>query len=246
MEVGITDSSSLQDGRNDGVCTDKTELHPKDYQMWRLLATTTTVPHVRHVSMCATDIRWHNYFLIHMHQYMGIVAAVVALAAQTSVAQACTARGENVTVSGFVMDNLCISLGTLLDNPTVLTLKGPDVHSIHCLVDVRSCVASKYAILAPPANGSDLYSVKYQLGQDGSTTAKAYAEAARALGGKQGFSVTVTGIDDGTNELQCVTVSRNVVVDGKALSLPATSINSAAGLAAVVPVAFAVAAAWLA
>ncbi|RHY15409.1 hypothetical protein DYB37_007605 [Aphanomyces astaci] len=163
-------------------------------------------------------------------QPFGLVLAFVAVLAHDATAQAaCSTTGRSVTVSGFVMDNFCIQRGTLLDNPDVKTLEGPDAHSIHCLVDIKRCVDSKYTILAPPGNGSDLYSVKYQLDETATATAKSYAEAARELGGKKGFSVTVTGVDDGTPVLKCVEVSKDVVVDGKALSLPATtSINSAA------------------
>ncbi|RHY45516.1 hypothetical protein DYB38_011078 [Aphanomyces astaci] len=134
-------------------------------------------------------------------------------------AQTCSAEGKTVTATGFIMDNLCIDTVNLMDNPTVKTLEGPDEHSIHCLVDVKSCVDSLYTLLAPPENGSNLYTVKYQLGVAGSALAKNYAENARLLGGKKGFGATVTGVDDGTNELKCVTLSNTVVVDGKQLTL---------------------------
>ncbi|RHZ35132.1 hypothetical protein DYB26_013884 [Aphanomyces astaci] len=134
-------------------------------------------------------------------------------------AQTCSAEGKTVTATGFIMDNLCIDLVNLMDNPTVKTLEGPEVHSIHCLVDVKSCVDSLYTLLAPPENGSNLYTVKYQLGVAGSALAKNYAENARLLGGEKGFGATVTGVDDGTPELKCVTLSNTVVVDGKPLTL---------------------------
>ncbi|RHZ11940.1 hypothetical protein DYB37_013974 [Aphanomyces astaci] len=146
-------------------------------------------------------------------------------------AQTCSAEGKTVTATGFIMDNLCIDTVNLMDNPTVKTLEGPDEHSIHCLVDVKSCVDSLYTLLAPPENGSNLYTVKYQLGVAGSALAKNYAENARLLGGKKGFGATVTGVDDGTNELKCVTLSNTVVVDGKQLTLssapPAPSTSAA-------------------
>ncbi|RHY80103.1 hypothetical protein DYB31_012277 [Aphanomyces astaci] len=138
-------------------------------------------------------------------------------------AQTCSAEGKTVTATGFIMDNLCIDLVNLMDNPTVKTLEGPEVHSIHCLVDVKSCVDSLYTLLAPPENGSNLYTVKYQLGVAGSALAKNYAENARLLGGEKGFGATVTGVDDGTPELKCVTLSNTVVVDGKPLTLSLSS-----------------------
>ncbi|RHY97376.1 hypothetical protein DYB31_015420 [Aphanomyces astaci] len=138
-------------------------------------------------------------------------------------AQNCSAQGKNVTATGFVMDNYCIDLGKLMDNPTVKTLEGPEVHSIHCLVDLKPCVDSLYTLLAPPENGSKLYTVKYQLGAAGSALAKNYAENARLLGGKKGFTATVTGVDDGTPELKCVELSKTVEVDGKPLTLSSVS-----------------------
>jgi hypothetical protein len=35
---------------------------------------------------------------------------------------------------GFVMDHKCIELGTLVDNPTLISLQNPDVHSVHWYV----------------------------------------------------------------------------------------------------------------
>ncbi|RHY35889.1 hypothetical protein DYB34_014171, partial [Aphanomyces astaci] len=61
---------------------------------------------------------------------------VMSVTSGTS-AQNCSAQGKNVTATGFVMDNYCIDLGNLMDNPTVKTLEGPEVHSIHCLVDLK-------------------------------------------------------------------------------------------------------------
>ncbi|RHX99429.1 hypothetical protein DYB36_013816 [Aphanomyces astaci] len=148
---------------------------------------------------------------------------VVLSVTSGAFAQTCSAEGKTVTATGFVMDNYCIDLGNLMDNPTVKTLEGPEVHSIHCLVDLEPCVDSLYTLLAPPENGSNLYTVKYQLGVAGSALAKDYAENARLLGGEKGFSATVTGVDDGTPELKCVTLSNTVVVDGKPLTLSSVS-----------------------
>jgi hypothetical protein len=42
------------------------------------------------------------------------------------------------SVEGYVMDTLCIQLGTLLDNPEVVTLAGPGNHSFHWYVDATT------------------------------------------------------------------------------------------------------------
>jgi hypothetical protein len=39
--------------------------------------------------------------------------------------------GGQHSVEGYIMDEFCISLGTLLDNPSVRTLENPGVHSLH-------------------------------------------------------------------------------------------------------------------
>lgn len=55
---------------------------------------------------------------------------------------------DAVCFRGFVMDVYCIELGTLLDRPSVETLRNPELHSYHCLVDVDRCVQSGYEMLA--------------------------------------------------------------------------------------------------
>ena len=55
------------------------------------------------------------------------------------------------------MDQFCIARGTLFDNSSVVTLEGPDQHSVHCLVDVPDCVGSLYEILNEPAEGETMY-----------------------------------------------------------------------------------------
>ena len=63
--------------------------------------------------------------------------------------------GSEVCTEGYIMDEFCITLGTLLDNDKVVTLEGPDQHSVHCLVDVSVCVESPYEILEDPTSTSN-------------------------------------------------------------------------------------------
>lgn len=58
--------------------------------------------------------------------------------------------GDDICIEGFIMDWFCIDRGVLLDNSRVRTLEGPDVHSIHCLVDVGICVNSAFEVLVEP------------------------------------------------------------------------------------------------
>lgn len=57
--------------------------------------------------------------------------------------------GDVICTVGYIMDTFCIERGTLLDNNSVKTLgaEGPIQHSVHCLVDVPSCVNSPYEVL---------------------------------------------------------------------------------------------------
>ena len=71
--------------------------------------------------------------------------------------------GMTACVEGFVMDFFCIDRGTLFDNPSVVTLEGPDVHSVHCLIDVNSCISSHYEVLLDPATPGALHSRGFTL-----------------------------------------------------------------------------------
>jgi hypothetical protein len=55
--------------------------------------------------------------------------------------------GDEVCMTGYVVDNFCIELGTFLDNPSVKTLEHPEEHSFHCLLDVESCRDGGYQVL---------------------------------------------------------------------------------------------------
>ena len=125
-------------------------------------------------------------------------------------AAACSVSGTAVTARGYVMDNFCIQRGTLLDNPSVQTLKNPELHSIHCLVDVSVCVNSGYAILERPTATGD-YQVKYQLSTADTLLVKAEAEAERHRANK-GMEVEVSGVDDGSGELKCVVLKKGFAV----------------------------------
>lgn len=92
-----------------------------------------------------------------------------------------------------------------MDNPSVRTLENPAVHTIHCLVDIPSCVDSGYTLLAPPTTPDGKYTVKYQLGKVGTDLAYAEASRVRALGQlSAGFAMEFQGIDDGSGTLKCV------------------------------------------
>ncbi len=104
-------------------------------------------------------------------------------------------------VTGYVMDSYCITLGTLLDNPTLRTLQYPDQHSVHCLIQVPSCVASGYNILTTPPTGQTDYVVAVQLDSAGNIKvqemAALYGICSTCSGNgtiEIGFNATVVGI----------------------------------------------------
>mmetsp|Transcript_69441 Transcript_69441/g.104770 ORF Transcript_69441/g.104770 Transcript_69441/m.104770 type:complete len:391 (-) Transcript_69441:64-1236(-) len=85
--------------------------------------------------------------------------------------------GQSFCVEGFVMDFFCINRGTLLDNPSVVSLEEPERHSVHCLIDVASCNSSPYEVLVDPNDsiGGGLYTRGWRLTP--ATQALAIAEA---------------------------------------------------------------------
>jgi len=84
-----------------------------------------------------------------------LVATIVALGLSSHGVTAAIQAGDTICIEGFVMDFFCINRGTLLDNPSVRTLEGPEKHSVHCLVDVNSCVTSHFEILLDPLPDSE-------------------------------------------------------------------------------------------
>lgn len=79
------------------------------------------------------------------------------------VSEAALQAGDNICVEGYVMDFFCINRGTLLDKPAFRTLEDPGEHSVHCLIDVNSCVTSPFEILLDPKDGELLYKRGWQL-----------------------------------------------------------------------------------
>lgn len=77
-----------------------------------------------------------------------------------------------------------------MDAPSVVTLKNPEKHSLHCLVDVPPCFESPFNILVPPGDDEDMYSPGYYM-----TDNALLLEAGRAAGSPK-LGCTTCG-DDG-------------------------------------------------
>jgi hypothetical protein len=71
--------------------------------------------------------------------------------------------GEQFCVEGFVMDFYCIDRKFLLDRSSIRTLERPELHSVHCLVDVGQCNESPFEILSDPLSGDTLYARGWRL-----------------------------------------------------------------------------------
>jgi len=122
---------------------------------------------------------------------------------------------KEVCVEGFAMDWYCINRGTLLDNPSVVSLDEPDRHSVHCLVDVERCWKSGYEILLPNPTGDPKFGRAYRLDDRGNDLVIQVARGVGMSGGcstckgngtlKAGFRATIVGevttVSDGPNLL---------------------------------------------
>ncbi len=140
-----------------------------------------------------------------------IAGSLALLLAAATTADAALAAGDTICTEGFVMDFFCINRGTLLDNPSVRTLVGPEKHSVHCLIDVNSCVSSPFEILLNPTGNSTLYTRGWQLDEDTKTTAIALAKSVgscsdcdpnnnRLNSHVNGFRVAMTATIENLNE----------------------------------------------
>lgn len=74
---------------------------------------------------------------------------------------------DEVCIAGYVVDIYCIDRGTLLDDPSTNTLEEPSAHTAHCLIDVPSCIASGYEVLASPVEGTIKHSRAFRLDEGG-------------------------------------------------------------------------------
>ena len=111
-----------------------------------------------------------------------------------------------VCFNGYVMDHFCIARGTLLDAPSRKTLEYPNIHSVHCLVDVNSCRNSDFEMLSDPQPGSKLHGRVFRLDDTGR---QAVVDLARTVGDcgtcqragtlVDGLRVTVVGYMDPTD-----------------------------------------------
>jgi len=95
--------------------------------------------------------------------------------------------GDDVCVTNFIMDQFCIDLGTLLDDSDTMTLKNPEKHSFHCLLDVPQCKDSGYVVLGDKNEATGMHSLGFRL-DDAATVIQAGLAA-----GRKGYCTDCTG-----------------------------------------------------
>jgi len=101
--------------------------------------------------------------------------------------------GDEICITGFIMDTFCINRGTLLDAPSIVTLQNPDLHSYHCLLDVPVCVESGYQVLGEKDPSTGEYCLGYRLEETDTVVA-----SGRAAGSVEDGCTTCTGNGMGT------------------------------------------------
>lgn len=106
--------------------------------------------------------------------------------------------GQTVCAAGYIMDTFCIDRGTLLDNSKARTLEEPNLHSVHCLVDVGVCRDSPFEILLDPQSGESEYRRGFRVSNNDLLidTARSIGECSTCTGDgdqKLGFYAEVTG-----------------------------------------------------
>ncbi|KAL9190054.1 hypothetical protein ACHAXT_007265 [Thalassiosira profunda] len=119
-------------------------------------------------------------------------AAAALLALLSAPAARAMEVGDEVCITGFIMDRWCIEEtgGTLLDNPSIISLQQPEEHSYHCLLDVGVCRRSGFVVLGPKNPATDRHCLGFRI-DDGD----AVLAAGRAAG-RQGYCTTCTGGED--------------------------------------------------
>ncbi|VEU34040.1 unnamed protein product [Pseudo-nitzschia multistriata] len=121
--------------------------------------------------------------ILHRPIILPAALSLLLLALRPSSTFAALKVGDTICTEGYIMDFFCIDRGTLLDNPTVRTLEEPFLHTIHCLVDVNSCVSSPFEVLLDPPENSqatgDVYNRGWRLDEPSKEQA---IELARSVG----------------------------------------------------------------
>mmetsp|Transcript_644 Transcript_644/g.1162 ORF Transcript_644/g.1162 Transcript_644/m.1162 type:complete len:421 (-) Transcript_644:95-1357(-) len=97
--------------------------------------------------------------------------------------------GDEVCITGYVLDGLCITQGFFLDAQDTNSLEFPEEHTFHCLIDPPQCVESGYQVLGPKNETTGMHCLGFRF--DNTTTV---VELAKTVGQK-GLCTSCTNED---------------------------------------------------
>ncbi|KAL7465683.1 hypothetical protein ACHAXS_006005 [Conticribra weissflogii] len=97
--------------------------------------------------------------------------------------------GDQVCITGYVLDGLCITQGFFLDAQDTKSLEFPEEHTFHCLIDPPQCVESGYQVLGPKNETTGMHCLGFRF--DNTTTV---VELAKTVGQK-GLCTSCTNED---------------------------------------------------
>mmetsp|Transcript_22403 Transcript_22403/g.49789 ORF Transcript_22403/g.49789 Transcript_22403/m.49789 type:complete len:268 (+) Transcript_22403:291-1094(+) len=101
--------------------------------------------------------------------------------------------GDEVCLTGYIMDNFCVENVVMLDKSQVKTLEQPEEHSFYCLLDVGICIESGFQVLGPKNPETGMHCGGFRIDNDESDVV---LEAGRSLG-RPGYCSTCEGNQDG-------------------------------------------------
>lgn len=91
-----------------------------------------------------------------------VALMLAAAAAPVSTSAQEIEIGQEICVTGYIMDTFCINLGRLLDDRDRNALLHPEDHSFHCLLDVGVCFNSGFQVLGEK-NEDGVHCLGYRL-----------------------------------------------------------------------------------
>ncbi len=95
--------------------------------------------------------------------------------------------GDEVCMTGYIMDKFCIDLGVLLDNRQITTLEEPENHSFHCLFDESRCYNSGFVVLGEKDPETSLHCLGLRLEES-----NVVIDAGRAAGSSEKSNTHIT------------------------------------------------------
>jgi len=133
--------------------------------------------------------------------------------------------GDEVCMTGYVMDNYCIDRGTFLDNANAMTLVEPDTHSIYCLVEAPPCPLNGYQVLGDPCDGEGDYTPGFRLDNN-----QTVLDAIRAVGKKGSADVPQTCVTCTNEDADAQTHGYRATIKGTISELGSKSAANIAGM----------------